>query len=104
MFCHMKVQNAPTIMANDEEAAEHAECESWDGEEVHRCNGFSMIAQKREPALRESRISWRFAHPAGDGSFGDIESEHEKFPMNPWRSPGRILGQPSLESAICRCD
>jgi hypothetical protein len=49
------------------------------------------VAQERKPAFRRLGISRRrFAHPAGDGSLGNVEAEHDKFTMNPRRSPGRI--------------
>jgi hypothetical protein len=40
----------------------------WDGEEVHRNDGFTMIAQERKPAFRGFGVSRRFTHPAGDRS------------------------------------
>jgi hypothetical protein len=51
-----------------------------------------MIAQKGKPAFGKLRISRCFAHPAGDGSFGNIEAEHEKLTVDARRSPSRILG------------
>jgi hypothetical protein len=39
----MEVQDAATIMADDKEAVQDAEGQRWDGEEVHRSNGFTMI-------------------------------------------------------------
>ena len=62
------------------------------GEEVHRRKGFPMVAQERKPAFRKHRISRCFAHPAGDGSLGNVEAEHKKFTMNPRCSIGRIFG------------
>ena len=44
MPCHVEMQDAPPIMADDEEAVEHPKREGWNGEEVHRRNGLSMIA------------------------------------------------------------
>src|SRR6266850_884584 len=73
-------------------AVEHTEGDCWHGEEVHRRNGFSMVAQERKPAFRRLGISRRFADPTGDGSLGNVEAEHEKFTMNPRCSPGRIFG------------
>lgn len=52
-------------------------------------------------------VSRRFAHPAGDGSLGNVEAEHGKLAMNPGCSPGRILGPEPLskiETARNRCD
>ena len=92
MSGHVEVQNTPPIMRDDEEAVENAEGERWHGEEVHRGDGFAMIAQKRRPSLCRFGVSRRFAHPAQDGSLGDVEAEHLQFAVNAGRTPGRILG------------
>jgi hypothetical protein len=91
MPCDVEVHDPPTIMADDEEAIEHAECDRWHCEEVHRSNGFPMVAQKRNPALGWFGISRYPAHPAGDRALRDIKAEHEEFTMDAWRSPGWIL-------------
>jgi len=49
MIGDVKVQDAPTIVADHEEAVEKAESDRWDGEEVHRRNGFPMVAKENEP-------------------------------------------------------
>ena len=55
--CDIKVQNAPTIMADDEKAIEHAERQRRDGEEIHRRDRFAVIPQKSYPALSRIRHS-----------------------------------------------
>ena len=37
------MEDAPAIVADDEEAVEQLECNGWDREEVHSGNGFSMV-------------------------------------------------------------
>ena len=49
MFGHITVQDSPPVMGNDEEAVENAESQRRLGEEVHRGDGFPMIAQKSRP-------------------------------------------------------
>jgi hypothetical protein len=71
---------------------EHAEDDSWHGEEVHGCDRFPVVAQEGEPTLRWLRVSWRSFHATGDRSFGDVEPEHEQLAMNSWRTPSCILG------------
>jgi hypothetical protein len=88
----VEMQNAPTVVADDKKAAEHTEGDCWHGEEVHRRNGFSMVAQERKPAFRRLGISRRFADPTRDGSLGSVEAGHDKFTMNPRCSPRRIFG------------
>src|SRR5207249_10385950 len=60
MLRDVNVQDAPTIMADDEEAVEHAEGNRWSGEEINSSNRFPMVSQERKPALgpvRSSRCS-----------------------------------------------
>ena len=53
MVGNVEVENAPPIMANDEdeEAVKHSEGDGRHGEEVHGGDGFAVIAQEGEPAL-----------------------------------------------------
>src|ERR1700730_5540267 len=91
MVCDIEMQDAPTIVADDEEAAQHTERYRWHGEEVHGRNRFPMVAKEGEPTLGRVRISRRSFHPTGDGSLGEIKTEHEELPMYPRRSPGWVL-------------
>ena len=43
MMSDIEVQDAATVMANEEEAVEHTEGESRDGEEIHCRDGFAVI-------------------------------------------------------------
>jgi hypothetical protein len=45
------MQNASTVVADDEEAVEHVECKCRDREEIHRGDGFSVITQKSQPTF-----------------------------------------------------
>src|SRR5437667_8257963 len=60
----VEVQDAPTIMADDEKAIEHAEGQRRDGEEIHRRDRFAVITQKSCPALSRIRHCWGSPHPA----------------------------------------
>ena len=86
------VQNSPPVVRDDEEAVKHAEGERGHSEEVHRGDGFAMVAQKPRPSFGRLRISRSFLHPTQHGSLRDVEAEHFQFAMNPWRAPGRVLG------------
>ena len=99
MFGDVEVQNASATVANDEEAVEQAEGDGRDGEEIHRRDGFPMVTKKGEPALARSRIPRRSFYPARNGSFGDVQTEHEKFAVDPRSSPRGVLGQ-HLEDQI----
>ena len=51
MSSNIEVQNASSIMPNQEEAIQHVERECRHGEEIHGGDGLAMITQKGEPAL-----------------------------------------------------
>lgn len=92
MSRYIEMKNSPPIMGNDEEAMENAECECWHGEEIHCGDGLAVIAQKRRPSLCRFGVTRRFAHPAKDGSFGDVEAKHFQLAVNARCAPGRVLG------------
>ena len=91
MLCDVNVQDASPIMADDEEAVEHAERDRWHSEEIHGRNRFPMVSKEGQPALGRVRISRCSFHPTGDGYLGKIKTEHEEFPMYPRCSPGRVV-------------
>jgi hypothetical protein len=91
MAGNIEVQDAPTIMADNEKAIEHAERDGWDREEIHRGNGFPMISKEGEPAFGWIGIPRSSFHPAGDRSLREIKPEHEKLAMDARRTPGWIL-------------
>jgi hypothetical protein len=76
MFRHIKMEDTPPVMRNDEKTVEHAESKRMQGEEIHRCYGLTMIAQKRGPTLCRLRISRGFSHPTQHGSFRNVEAQH----------------------------
>ena len=77
--CDVAVQNTAAIMADDEKAVQHGEGDRGNREEIHRGDGFPMVTQKGEPTLGWFWITGGSFHPAGNGSFGNIKTEHEKF-------------------------
>jgi len=91
MLRDVDVQNAPTIVADDEKTVEYAERDRWNREEIHCRNRFSMVSKEVQPALRRVRISRRSFHPAGDGSLGKIKTEHEEFAMDARGAPHWVL-------------
>jgi hypothetical protein len=89
---HIEVQDLAPVVADDEKAIQNTKRERWDGKEVHRSNGLTMIPEKRQPSLREIRILRGSPNPSRDTSFREIEPQLEQFTMNARCSPGRILG------------
>ena len=65
------------------------------GEKVHGCDHFAMVAQECRPSLRRIGAPRCFLHPAQYGSFGDIEAENLEFAVDAGRAPCRIFGHHS---------
>jgi hypothetical protein len=91
MLCDVEVQNAPTIVADDEEAVEHTERNRWHSEEVHRRNRFPMVSKEGAPTFGRVRISRRSAHPARDRSLGEVKTKHDQLTMDARCAPRWIL-------------
>src|SRR5260370_41706570 len=90
----IEMQDAPTIVTDDEKAIEHAEGDRRNSEEVHRGNRFPGITEKAKPARGRFRISRCLFDPTRDRSLRDIKTEHEKLAMDAWRSPRSVLSDP----------
>src|SRR5450631_4543674 len=76
MASHLTLKNTPPVVRDDEKAVEHSESQRWDGKEIHRGDGFPMIAQKSRPPLGRPRTPRRSPHPAQHGSLRKIEAKH----------------------------
>jgi len=91
MLSDVAMNNLSSVMANNKEAVQQVEGDRRDSEKIHGSDHFAMIAKKREPPFRGFRVSRRMTHAAGNGSLGNIETEHEKFTVNTRCAPGRIF-------------
>ena len=91
MSSDLPMQDSPPVMRDNKEAVQHTKCQCRHGEESHRSDGFSMIAQKGSPSFCRLGISRRFAHPAQHRSFRDFESEHLQFAVNARSAPSRVF-------------
>ena len=80
-------------MADDEEAVEHAERNRGDGEEVHRSDGFSMIAQKGEPTFGRARDLLGACRIQRKSSLRDIKENRASKARRECvvRTPGPVL-------------
>src|SRR5258708_23068426 len=83
----IEMQDAPTIVTDDEKAIEHAEGDRRNSEEVHRANRSPVIAEKGKPALGQLRISRCPFPPTRDRSLRNIQTKHKKHPMHARPSP-----------------
>ena len=91
MLGDVEMQDTAAMVTDDKEAVEHAKADRGHGEEVHGRNRFPVIRKKHAPALGWLGASRRPLHPAGDGSLGGIEAQHEKLAVNARRAPGWVL-------------
>jgi len=91
MACNVEVENAPAIVANDEEAVKHAESDGRHREQVHGCDGLAVIAQEGEPALGGIGGPRSPPHPAGDAALGDLKAEHGEFAVDARSAPSGIV-------------
>src|ERR1017187_434132 len=85
------MQDARTIVSDEEETIEDAKCDGVDREKVHRCNNFAVVLEKRFPPSDLVGVLWRPPYPTRNRSLGNIESKHLQFPVNPWVRPREIL-------------
>src|SRR5450631_3773407 len=91
MASHLTLKNTPPVVRDDEKAVEHSESQRRDGKEIHRGDGFPMIAQKSRPPLGRPRTPRRSPHPAQHGSLRKIEAKHFQFAVDAWCAPCGIL-------------
>src|SRR6516162_2113211 len=94
---HIEMQDLTPVVADDEKTVQNTERERWDGEEVHRRNGLTMVSEERQPLLDGICISRASPDPSRDTPFRDVETQLEQFAVNAQRSPGRILGNHSKD-------
>jgi hypothetical protein len=75
------VQDAPSIVTDDEETVEHAEHNRWHGEEIHGRNRFPMVSTESQPSLgRSGSLGARFIQRKMVLS----ESSKPSMPSSPW--------------------
>ena len=90
MASHLTLKITP-VVRDDEKAVEHSEGQRRDGKEIHRGDGFPMIAQKSSQALGPLRTPRRSPLPAQHGSLRKIEAKHFQFAVDSWCAPCGIL-------------
>jgi hypothetical protein len=76
---HIEAENLSSVVADNEKAIQNTKRERWDGKEVHRSNGLTMIPEKRQPSLHEIWIFRGSPDPSRDTPFRKIETQLEQF-------------------------
>src|SRR5262249_6812865 len=85
----VEVDNASSIMRENDKHEKNFKPCSMDGEEVDRSQLRYVIVEERSPRLR-----WRLRtadHVFGDRGLGDLNSKFEQFAVDPRRTPKRIV-------------
>ena len=90
MASHLTLKITP-VVRDDEKAVEHSEGQRRDGKEIHRGDGFPMIAQKSSQALGPLRTPRRSPLPAQHGSLRKIEAKHFQFAVDARCAPCGIF-------------
>jgi hypothetical protein len=95
----IEVQDTAAIMADDKATLEHAECDRWHGEEVHRRNRFPVILKKCAPRRYPRRCGVashseeRFPESGDLQSLPEPEGVHSLFVIPSLRAnPKRGIG------------
>ena len=91
MTRNIEMQNAATVVPNNEEAVKHSKRQRRYREEIHRGDYFAMIVEKSFPALCRCGISRCSPHPSQNSPLGNNEAQLEEFTMNPRSAPGGVL-------------
>ena len=94
---HIEMQDLTPVVADNKKSIQNTERERWDGEEVHRRNDLTMVSEERQPSLCGIWISRSAPDPSRDTPFRELETQLEQFPVNARRSPGRILGNHTVD-------
>ena len=91
MASHLTLKNTPPVMRDDEKAVEHSEGQRRDGKEIHRGDGFPMIAKKGRPSPSRLSTPRRSPHPPRHGSLRKIEAKHFQFAVDARCAPRGIF-------------
>ena len=105
----VEVQDASTVVTDDEEAVEQAERDRWQGEKVHRGNRFPVVSQKRKPTL-----DWLGISRPIQGEMVRSETSRPSRSSSPWirgaphvgfsATIRKIRSRTSFETHLLPCD
>ena len=83
-------QDSPSVVDEDQNV-ENLESDQRDDEEVHSHNGVPMVLEEGHPLLDLVRVGRLFGQISRHRALGNIEPQHEQFPVDAGCSPSRIL-------------
>jgi hypothetical protein len=55
------------------------------GEEIAGDDGLVVVGEEGRPAAGGIAAAWNASQIPGNAAFGDVEAEHQEFPMDPGR-------------------
>src|ERR1019366_8296055 len=87
--CDVDPDQISAVKSDDDECIEQVKTDSGNNEQVHSGDIWGVIAQEGEPSL-----AWRPAsldHVLGDAGLRDLKPKFEKFAVDAWRAPKRVL-------------
>ena len=87
----VEMKKASSAMFDDKEAVECSKRESRNRKKVESGDHFAMVVQERQPALGIAVVLSALEpfEIAGNGRFGNHESELEQLTVDTWCSPSR---------------
>ena len=86
---HVAVENAPSVMGQNQKHIENLETEGGHAEEVDRDQLREVIVQEGAPGLRRRLATAH--HVFADAGLADVDAQLEQLPVNPRCTPPRIL-------------
>jgi len=101
----VEMKKASPAMFDDKEAVESLKRQCWNCKKVEGGNHFAMVVQEHQPALGFTVVLSALDpfEIAGDGRFGDLESELEQLAVDARRTPDGIfiLHLPNEKANLC---
>src|SRR2546425_154712 len=88
MLGDIKVNHSPSFMRQNNKHKQHTQPGCRYREEVDRHEIADMVVQKGSPSL--GGASAPFRHESGNGTFGNLDSQLEQFPMDSGCAPAQI--------------
>ncbi len=85
----VEMHHPTPLESQHDEDVKNSKRDGGDNEQIDASEGRSLILQKRPPTL--GRWTSPADHVPGHRGQGDLDSQHEQFPMHPRRAPERIL-------------
>src|SRR5215469_480321 len=91
MGSHIEMQDSSAPVLDDKQTVQKLKSDRRNGKEIARDDYFTMVVEKRQPALAGIPTATNCTTVTCDRPFRDLKAEHEKFTVDFRCSPGRIV-------------